>query len=98
VPRPRKQNGDAKATSHIPGADVRATWSPTDRIVFEDERAALTGFSRNWWWVKEQKGEVPKRIKLSERRVGWLLSELENWVRERAAARDTGGGDARPAA
>lgn len=90
--RPRRRTGN----------DVRATWSPTDRIVFEPEREAITGFSSNWWWRLEQAGRVPKRIKLSERRVGWLLSELEAWVRERAALRDAmpaeGGDDARPAA
>jgi prophage regulatory protein len=103
VPRPRKQsassvagpsNGKAEHGRRT-GADVRASWSPTDRIIFEPERHAITGLSRPWWHQLEKRGRVPKRIKLSERRVGWLLSELEAWLRERAAARNTenAGGD-----
>jgi prophage regulatory protein len=88
-----KSSNDAKSRRRT-GADARASWSPTDRIVFEPEREALTGLSRNWWWRLEQAGRVPRRIKLSERRVGWLLSELEGWLRERAAMRDAGGDDA----
>jgi prophage regulatory protein len=66
--------------------------------VLEPEREAITGYGRNTWWKKEQEGTVPKRIKLGPRRVGWLLSELEAWVRQRAAMRDAGGDDARPTA
>jgi prophage regulatory protein len=79
-------------------ADVRASWAPTDRIVFEPEREAITGFARQWWYSLEKKGRVPKRIKLGDRRVGWKLSELEAWLEACAALREAGGDDARPAA
>jgi predicted DNA-binding transcriptional regulator AlpA len=69
-----------------------------DRVVLESERKELTGFSRGYWWKLEQQGLVPRRIHFGERRIGWLHSELMAWLRERAAARDAGGGDARPAA
>jgi prophage regulatory protein len=109
VPRPGKQKtgssvADAKHGRRT-GADVRATWSPAERIVLEPEREAITGYGRQWWWQLELKGEVPKRIKLGRRRVGWLESELLAWRAARIAERnaqethrDTGGGDARPAA
>jgi hypothetical protein len=36
------------------GADVRPSWSPSDRIVLEPEREALTGFGRAWWHQLEK--------------------------------------------
>jgi predicted DNA-binding transcriptional regulator AlpA len=65
--------------------------------VLEAERQRLTGYSRAWWYHLELKGKVPRRIKLGDRKVGWLLSEIRTWQRERAAIRDIGGGDVRPA-
>ena len=75
-------------------SDARKTRAPPDRVILEPERALITGYSRGWWWKLEQEGMVPKRIKLGPKRVGWLLSELEQWLRERAAARDGGDADA----
>jgi prophage regulatory protein len=72
-------------------------WSADERIVLEAERRQLTGFSRGWWHRLEQQGLVPRRIKLGQRKVGWFYSEIRSWQRERAAMRDIGGGDARPA-
>ena len=95
MPRFSSKNDGITKPRRRTGADARATWSPTDRIVFEPERAAITGLSRPWYYRLELEGRVPRRLKLSERRVGWLLSELEQWLRERAAARDVGGGNAR---
>ena len=34
-----------------------------------------------------KKGEFPKQIKLSERSSGWLLSEVEQWIDDKANAR-----------
>ncbi len=39
-------------------------------------------------WRLEQAGTFPKRIKLGPNRVGWLLSEVEQWIEERAQARE----------
>ena len=38
-------------------------------------------------WL-EQAGQFPKRIRLGQNRVAWLLSEVEAWVDERLATRD----------
>jgi len=35
-----------------------------------------------------KKGEFPKQLKLSERSSGWLLSEVNEWLNNRANARD----------
>ena len=33
-------------------------------------------------------GKFPKRIRLGQNRVAWLLSEVELWIEERIANRD----------
>jgi prophage regulatory protein len=35
----------------------------------------------------EAAGQFPKRIRLGQNRVGWLLSEVEAWIDERIAQR-----------
>ena len=37
-----------------------------------------------------KQGKFPKQIKLSERSSGWLLSEVEQWLDDKANARDGG--------
>jgi len=37
----------------------------------------------------EQAGDFPKRIKLGQCRVAWFADEIETWIDERAAERDT---------
>lgn len=71
---------------------------PADRIITEPERAALTTIGRSWWFRLEQRGEVPRRIKLGPKKCGWLLSEIQAWVAARVAARDTEPPAAAPAA
>lgn len=81
-----------------------ASRSQDDRLVFEDERKELTGFSRGYWWKLEKQRLVPQRVRVGQRKIGWLNSELQAWLKERAAARETetlpvfGRGNARPAA
>jgi prophage regulatory protein len=36
----------------------------------------------------EKAGKFPKRIKLGQNRVAWLLSEVEEWIDERLLERD----------
>jgi prophage regulatory protein len=57
-----------------------------DRLVTEAERKELTGFSRGYWWKLERLGLVPRRIHVGQRKIGWLASELQAWLQERAAA------------
>jgi predicted DNA-binding transcriptional regulator AlpA len=54
------------------------------RIVRERERAFITGISRSTWWRLHQAGETPKKVRLSKNSVGWLLDDLQDWLRERA--------------
>ncbi|QSX37566.1 helix-turn-helix transcriptional regulator [Shewanella sedimentimangrovi] len=59
--------------------------TPPDRIVREAERKAITSISRTTAWALERKGLFPKRRQLYPKStaVGWLLSELTEWVATR---------------
>ncbi|CAK4070600.1 helix-turn-helix transcriptional regulator [Vibrio sp. 16] len=59
---------------------------PTDRLIREEERRALTSISRSQAWVLEQKGQFPKRRKLGNRSVAWVLSEIMEWIETREGA------------
>ena len=55
-----------------------------DRFIREAECKQITGLSRTRRWELEQIGKFPKRIKLGERAVAWRLTDLMNWIEERA--------------
>ena len=52
-----------------------------DRIIRDEERARLTGVSRSAWWEGEKAGRFPKRRRLGPQSVGWLLSDLQEWMK-----------------
>ncbi|MEI6858657.1 MAG: AlpA family phage regulatory protein [Shewanella sp.] len=60
------------------------TKSP-DRIIREAERKSITSISRCTAWRLERKGLFPKRRQLypQSNLVGWLLSDLNEWVDSR---------------
>ena len=37
----------------------------------------------------EKAGQFPKRIRLGQNRVAWLLSEIEEWIDERLQGRES---------
>ncbi len=49
-----------------------------------------TGLSRSTIYLRIKKGTFPKPIKLSERAVGWLESEIADWLDEKIQIRDAG--------
>lgn len=59
-----------------------------DRIVREAERKKITSVSRTTAWALERKGLFPKRRQLypHSSAIGWLLSELNEWVASRGFA------------
>jgi predicted DNA-binding transcriptional regulator AlpA len=61
------------------------------RIVSPAELASVKGitFSNPHRLDLEAQGKFPKRVKLGERRYGYLEEELDRWLKERAALRQT---------
>jgi len=54
-----------------------------DRILRANEVHTITGLSRTTLWRMENKEEFPRRVSLGANSVGWRLSEIENWMKER---------------
>ncbi len=58
-----------------------------ERIVRSNEAGEITGTSRSTRWRLEREGKFPKRVQISSGAVGWLASELQAWIQERATHR-----------
>lgn len=54
-----------------------------ERVLREPEVAQRTGLSRSTRWRLERAGRFPLRRQLSENAVGWLESEVQEWLRAR---------------
>jgi prophage regulatory protein len=48
---------------------------------------ARTGLSRSTLYSMIQRGQFPRPVTLTARAVGWLETEIEQWLAERAARR-----------
>ena len=53
------------------------------RIVRFPAVNAMTALSRSTIWRLERDGLFPKRRQLSARACGWIVDEIEQWIRER---------------
>ena len=66
-------------TAAVPGFDAG------DRIIREAECKAVTGLSRSTRWRLERSGQFPARRQLAVNACGWLQSEVQAWLKQRAA-------------
>ena len=57
-----------------------------DRILRLPEVLALTGLSRSTIYLRVEEGMFPKQINLGLRAVGWLDSDVQNWLCDRVSA------------
>ena len=55
------------------------------KFLRESQVAALTGLSKSTRWRLEKLGTFPKKRRLSAKSVGWLASEVEEWVQTRSS-------------
>lgn len=68
--------------------------SAQERIMRKKEVLAVVGLSDVSVWRQERAGTFPKRLRLGGNSVGWLKSEIDGWLQQRAADRgDHGNGD-----
>jgi prophage regulatory protein len=74
------RNGDKNTPSHI-GADI------IERVLRKPEVREIVGLSDPTIWRMESAGRFPKRLQLGGKAVGWLKSEIDGWLAERAAER-----------
>jgi prophage regulatory protein len=57
-----------------------------NELLLRAERKKLVPLSEATIWRLERRGEFPRRIPISEKRVAWRRSEIETWLEKRAAA------------
>jgi prophage regulatory protein len=55
----------------------------TDRILGKHEVEDISGLSPVTQWREEKEGRFPKRRQISPGRVGWLESEILEWMASR---------------
>ncbi len=61
--------------------------NPT-RLITRHELRMMIPFTPQHILRLEKKGRFPRRVRLGENRVAWLLTEIEAWITERMAPRD----------
>ena len=59
--------------------------SELPRIITKRELRQIVPYTPQHILRLEKQGKFPKRIRLGERRVGWLLSDVERWIALRVA-------------
>jgi prophage regulatory protein len=57
-----------------------------DRILGKNETCQRTNLSKATIYRLELRNEFPKRRRISSRRVGWLESEIVEWLRRKTQA------------
>lgn len=58
------------------------------RFIREPECKSITGLSRTTRWRLEKAGKFPARRKISQNTVGWLSTEIEEWMRSKIESPD----------
>ena len=51
------------------------------RMICERECKEITGLGRTVRWSLEKKGKFPKRRIMSDCRIAWLSTEIEDWMK-----------------
>ena len=58
------------------------------RLLRREAVTEKTGLSRSAIYAGMDAGTFPKSVKISEKTVGWLESEIDEFIAKRVAARD----------
>ena len=51
---------------------------------------AMTGLSRSTLYLRMSEGGFPQSINLDGRAIGWLESEIQQWIQARVSERNRG--------
>ena len=60
--------------------------SELPRIITKRELRQIVPYTPQHILRLEKQNQFPRRIRIGERRVGWLLSDVEAWLRTRITA------------
>ncbi|WP_311751109.1 helix-turn-helix transcriptional regulator [Proteus terrae] len=53
------------------------------KILRMDQVLNRTGYSKSWTYKLIGKGEFPKQVKIGSRAVGFIESEIDEWIEQR---------------
>lgn len=56
------------------------------RLIRRKEVQAKTGLGASSIYAMMQQGKFPKAVNISERRVAWIESDVDQWINERIAS------------
>ena len=56
------------------------------RLIRRKEVQAKTGLGASSIYAMMQQGTFPKAVNISERRVAWIESDIDQWISERIAS------------
>jgi prophage regulatory protein len=59
------------------------------RILRRREAQAKTGLAKTQLYQQIAEGKFPKQIRLGPKAVGWLEHEVDAWIEQRIAERDS---------
>jgi prophage regulatory protein len=59
------------------------------RLIKLPEVLKMSGLSRTALYERIRAGDFPTPVKLSERSVAWLQSEVNAWIEDKVLARDS---------
>jgi prophage regulatory protein len=65
-----------------------------ERILRQPEIERRTGLSRTTIWRLERSGDFPPRRRVLSNTIGWLESEVDEWIQTRPAATTSDAGEA----
>ena len=68
---------------------TNTTQSQNRRFLRISEVEKVTGFKRTYIYILMKEGKFPKSVHLGMRSVAWVSDEIDRWVDERIAARDS---------
>ncbi|MGP8096000.1 MAG: helix-turn-helix transcriptional regulator [Steroidobacteraceae bacterium] len=68
---------------HLEQPAVKLLRDPDDRALRLRQVCQLTGLGRSMIYQMQAEGRFPQRIKLGQRAVGWLESEVRDWLATR---------------
>ena len=65
---------------------IEQKWQGQVRFLRLPEVLARTGLSRSTIYVRLGQGRFPRPVSLGARAVGWIESEVDEWIRARIVA------------
>jgi prophage regulatory protein len=69
------------------GSSVPTLYEGVELLSYEDLKRIGIKYSRAHLWRLEAAGKFPERIYPSKQRVAWRVSEIYQWLADRAAER-----------